>query len=275
MFANFWWLCHFWQLFVTFVILLFYCPVMMSSCHIVIFTSCHSVLLSSCQSGILSICQFVNFPASELLSLRTFRLAHLKACELVLHIIMISFGGFLAECLPCYDHHQNDYHLGQSDHYRQNDDHHHNSYNHHNDHHCRNCQINFHCYWYEQSLFQSMKDKTDKQHINSPCKVHPFPVSTMPKTMENVCILWKISSIFQLCQNFLKICHIISRQSPYRESPPPPCPPPLPPFCQKAFHMLSLVGTPPPGEGSSENVCWPCITKGELLHKIGYKKIDS
>ena len=102
MFANFWWLCHFWQLFVTFVILLFYCPVMMSSCHIVIFTSCHSVLLSSCQSGILSICQFVNFPASELLSLRTFRVAHLRACELVLHIIMISFGGFLAECLPCY-----------------------------------------------------------------------------------------------------------------------------------------------------------------------------
>ena len=103
MFANFWWLCHFWQLFVTFVILLFYCPVMMSSCHIVIFTSCHSVLLSSCQSGILSICQFVNFPASELLSLRTFRVAHLRACELVLHIIMISFGGFLAECLPCFD----------------------------------------------------------------------------------------------------------------------------------------------------------------------------
>ena len=101
MFANFWWLCHFWQLFVTFVILLFYCPVMMSSCHIVIFTSCHSVLLSSCQSGILSICQFVNFPASELLSLRTFWLAHLRACELVLHIIKISFGGFLAECLPC------------------------------------------------------------------------------------------------------------------------------------------------------------------------------
>ena len=84
-----------WQLLATFVILL-YCP-------LVILSSRHSVLFSSCQSGSLSICQLVNFLACELLSLWTFQIVHLGACELVLHITsMISFGGFLAECLPCF-----------------------------------------------------------------------------------------------------------------------------------------------------------------------------
>ena len=83
-----------WQLLATFVILL-YCP-------LVILSSRHSVLFSSCQCGSLSICQLVNFLACELLSLWTFQIVHLGACELVLHITsMISFGGFLAECLPC------------------------------------------------------------------------------------------------------------------------------------------------------------------------------
>ena len=75
---------------------------LLTSCHIVNYTSCHSVLLPSCQSGSLSICQLVNFAACELLSLWSFQLA--SACKLVLHIrSMISFGGFLAECLPCCD----------------------------------------------------------------------------------------------------------------------------------------------------------------------------
>ena len=98
-------LCHFRQLLATlatFVILL-YCPlVILSSCHIVILSSRHFVLFSSCQSGSLSICQLINCLACELLSLWTFHIAHLRACKLVLHITnMISFGGFLAECLPC------------------------------------------------------------------------------------------------------------------------------------------------------------------------------
>ena len=106
-FANFLQLCHFWQLLATFGN---FCHPAVLSCHhiiwwsghIVIFTSCHSVLLSSCQSGSLSKCQLVNLQACELLSLWTFQLEHLGACELVLHIwSMISFGGFLAECLPC------------------------------------------------------------------------------------------------------------------------------------------------------------------------------
>ena len=81
----------FWQNLQTSVILLSCHPVILSSWHILISSSCHSVLLSSCQSGSLSI-----------VSLWAFQLAHLGACELVLHIrSMISFGGFLAECLPC------------------------------------------------------------------------------------------------------------------------------------------------------------------------------
>ena len=40
----------------------------------------------------------------------------------------------------------------------------------------------------------------------------------------------------------------ISLQFPYQESPPPPCPPPLPPFCRRAFRMPSPAETPPPGE---------------------------
>ena len=77
--------------------------VILSSPHIVLSTSCYSVLLSSCQFGSLSICQLVNLLACELLSLWTFQFAHLGTCELVLHIrSMISFGGFLAECLPYF-----------------------------------------------------------------------------------------------------------------------------------------------------------------------------
>ena len=58
----------------------------LSSCHPVILSYCLPYILSFCPFAILSVWQPVNF----------------LACELVLHIgSMISFGGFLAECLPC------------------------------------------------------------------------------------------------------------------------------------------------------------------------------
>ena len=59
----------------------------LSSCHPVILSYCLPYILSFCPFAILSVWQPVNF----------------LACELVLHIrSMISFGGFLAECLPCF-----------------------------------------------------------------------------------------------------------------------------------------------------------------------------
>ena len=66
----------------------------LSSCHLVILSSLHLIILPFCHFVILAACQF----ASSL----AFQIAHLGACEIVLHIrSMISFGGFLAECLPC------------------------------------------------------------------------------------------------------------------------------------------------------------------------------
>ena len=76
-------------------------------CHAVVLSSCHPVILSYTYLSVLSFCPFViftacqvaNFWASQLVS---FSLTHFRACELVWHIRgMISFGGFLAECLPC------------------------------------------------------------------------------------------------------------------------------------------------------------------------------
>ena len=114
--CQFWHFCHNWQLLAAFgnfchlVVLSSSClviqsschPVILSSCHLDIFTSCHFVLLLSFQPGSLSICQLVVLLACDLLSLWAFQLAHLGACQLVSHIkSMISFGGFLAECLPC------------------------------------------------------------------------------------------------------------------------------------------------------------------------------
>ena len=101
MFAIYWWICHFWQLLAKFGN--FCNPVVSSSCHPVILSSCHLVIFSSLHLVILSFCHLVSLAACQFVSLWAFQLAHLGACELVLHIgSMISFGGFLAECLPCF-----------------------------------------------------------------------------------------------------------------------------------------------------------------------------
>ena len=74
--------------------------VVLSSCHPVILSYTHLSVLSFCPFVIFTACQVANFWASQLVS---FSLTHFRACELVWHIRgMISFGGFLAECLPCY-----------------------------------------------------------------------------------------------------------------------------------------------------------------------------
>ena len=64
----------------------------------------------------------------------------------------------------------------------------------------------------------------------------------------------KSSDQITLNVQYIQRSHI-SRRSPCRGSPHPPCPPPLHLSCQKAFHTPSLVGTPPPGE-----VTWESIT---------------
>ena len=100
MFAIFWWICHFWQLLAKFGN--FCNPVVSSSCHPVILSSCHLVIFSSLHLVILSFCHLVSLAACQFVSLWAFQLVHLGACKL-LHIrSMISFGGFLAECLPCF-----------------------------------------------------------------------------------------------------------------------------------------------------------------------------
>ena len=76
--------CNIWQL--------------LSSCCVVILSYCHLYTLSFCPFVILSVLQSVNLSACQFASLWSFQ----HTCELVLHIrSVISFGGFLAECLPC------------------------------------------------------------------------------------------------------------------------------------------------------------------------------